>query len=542
MSRKILTIVAIVVIVFAGGLSAILINQAAGRFNAVSTVPHNVANVSGNGGNAVAVGEYLYFIGNFVNTRDIVYRQNEYNRVTVNDRRHYGGIFRIRLNENGRPSYDNSHIDEPPIDPNNPGSEWNTRVAGKELIVPKIAGHENSAMWIFGNHIVYTSPHNRLDRRGQLQTGRLDFFRVDLDGRNHRRIFTTSESNLTRDNFTVAWGGGHSHLLVVDGQRLVHVGVSQNPGRVTELAESVSSFALPMVTSYFESSLRPDKGFEGVMGFVYWTEDRSEEDREAGIRGNLMRRASLSDIRTTQNLGEDASRIYSLHALSGGRLFFEIAHVLGETQEPTRLFIADRPNIGLFHPSQIRTNFQARDIALSGMTFFGPTEFAGTASLVPGSIPIFGLAANGNIVRFDTQAPDFYGNRFEPRTTPLASGVTEILAVTAGRIHFKVGAEVRVVDWEGQEIRNTEHGRFVNDMPEGSRVTHFTVMPHTSTGDDFVVFFRTLTSNEFETETIINEEGEEEIIESERATKTIAVMMDANGVEWILAVVEEEFI
>ena len=554
MSRRILTIVAIVVIVFAGGLSAVLINSSAGAFRAVSTTPHDTHSVSGNGGTAVAVGNYLYFIGNFVPTSSITYRQNEHNRVVVNERRHYGGIFRVPLaggpglsgqrwdewatefgvQQSARPIYDNTHLNKPYEDPienaRHFGDEWNTRIVGKELIVPKIAGFEHSAMWVFGDHIIYTSPHNRLDRRGNLQTGRIDFFRVDLNGRNHRRIYTTATTGLTRDNWAVAWGGGQSHLLVMDGSRLVHVGVSQNPGRVTQISEEATSFALPIVTSYFSESDLRDKGFGGVMGFVYWTENRTEEEtNEMGIRGNLMKRMNLANF-NRETIGNQPNQHYTVHSLSGGRLIFEISGIAGNPPYTPVLLVADRPGVGLFQPNQVFDQFKAlgEEFDFSGLRFFSSTEFSA------GGMPLFAQNPAGNIVRFTRQANgqfDFAGT--------IAYSAGEIIAVTRNSIVYMIGTQVYTIDHSGNPI--TTQDRHTRDMTSGSRISFFEALPHEpQSGLEFFIYFRTLTSNEFE---MVPGEGEdEELVEAVRETKTVAVMVDSNGVEWILAIVEDEFI
>ena len=569
MSRRIITIVAIFVIVFSGGLSAILINAAAGAFRPVSTVPHTTLSVSGNGGNAVAVGNYLYFIGNFVPINEITYRQNEYNRVVVNERQHYGGIYRIPLGGDrgaqgmdprwsnwidefggqgtARPIYDNNHLEMPHDDINmnweHNGNEWNTRIVGKELIVPKIAGFENSAIWVFGNHLVYTSPHNRLNRFGQLQTGRLDFFRVDLDGRNHRLLFTTETAGLPRENFTVAWandanGVGQSHLLMNDGGRLVHVGVSANPGRVTEIAQSVTSFALPMVTSYSVNTQQPNKGFGGLMNYVYWTENRPEEDAEKGIRGNLMKRFSLSRLQEDAPLGNDPGRNYRIQSLSGGLLFFEIDNVLMIAGRG-----ANEDNRDLFTAGSVFQNFRALDLFQAGERFFAPTEF-NTRQVV--------FSQSGTrILRYTWLSnPVTIPNDRNPGQNRLAfdsviaEGVDEIIAVTPNQIIYRAGTEVVTIDHAGNRVgnRNSETGDidriFMSNREEASRVTHFRALPH-SQNEEFFFYIRTLTSTEVGEETT-GEDGE--ITEGARETKTVAVMVDRDGRSWILAVLEDEFI
>ena len=569
MSRRIITIVVIFAVVFAGGLSAILINAAHGAFQPVATTPHTTQSVSGNGGNAVAVGEYLYFIGNFVPTSTITYRQNEHNRVVVNDRANYGGIFRVPLGGaagnqvqqnrwnnwvdeygsqiQGRPLYDNNHLSRPfPNDADNAtyhGGAWNARVVGKELIVPKIAGHESSAMWIFGNHLVYTSPHNRLNRFGQLQSARTDFFRVNLDGSGHRLLYTTAEANVSRNNFDVVWGGNRAHLIVMDGNRLVQVDVT-TAARPRTLAENATSFAIPQVTSFYHTAGQTNKGFDGVMGFVYWTQDRPDDQGPMGYRGNLLRRWNIA-TRRVETLADAPSTRYTVHSLSAGRLIFRMERLGMAQSEANRtvLLIAsgDQTDAELYADAHIQGNFQA--LSLNGtvyaqMNFFAPTEWSGSSS----NAPIFGQHQNGNIFRFVPLDAPVNNNRFAVVSGAVAEGVNEIITITSNRIMFVSGGEVHTVNHQGQQVVAP---RPMTGSVTGARATFFQVLPHmtaTNLEFEFFIFFRTIESSDFDMIPDIGENGEEVMVPGPRATKTVAIMVDGNGVEWVLANLDDEFV
>jgi len=108
MNKKIVISVLLVVVLFVGGLLGfVIIPNSVNKFKAATGNPTTHDSVSGNGGNAVMVGEYLYFVNGFKSnsTGSLNYKDNEYNKVKGE-----GAIYRVKM-ENGRPEYDNSYLD-----------------------------------------------------------------------------------------------------------------------------------------------------------------------------------------------------------------------------------------------------------------------------------------------------------------------------------------------------------------------------------------------------------------------------------------------
>jgi len=350
--KKIVISLGLTFVIFMSGLLGfVIIPNALDRFTAASSIPANRQSVSGNGGAAVMVGDYLYFTSGFQSRESFQVRDNNHNSRNARQEGN-GGIWRVRLT-NGTPQYDNSYLnnlDNWTVDMNNPlyrfdmigqthnqrneiANAMNHRLAccgrvgrrncgNLELIVPQIAGWENTAMWIFDNHLIYTTPNNLRDRHGQVQRHRTDFFRVDLDGRNHRRIYTSHTNNLSRENFTVAWADNQPFLLVLDGANLVRVDMR---GRTTTIATNATSAVFPVVESYFEwqgagANQSWEASFQGIMGYIFYTVNY---DGDHGPGGNVLRSFRISG-------GRDAGRqlrhgVYShtLHALGNGHLVFD---------------------------------------------------------------------------------------------------------------------------------------------------------------------------------------------------------------------------
>ena len=541
MRRRILTIIGLVLIIFAGGIIAIIVNNNARAFSPVNTVPGTTASISGNGGNAVMAGHYLYFIGNFVARSTITFRQNEHNNVT------YGAIYRVRLDETGRPvGYDNTWLDQWEENQNLTQSEleilygdsFNARFQSghrPQLIVPKIAGHEASAMWIFGNHLIYTSPHNRQDRQGNLQSNRLDFFRVDLNGANHRHLFTTRTANLTRDDFTVVWSGGDSWLLVNDGGRLVRVGVSRGAGNTHTIANNATSFAFPIVTSFGLSD--PMKGFNPMMQFVYFTEDRPEQDRNNGVRGNIMRRFRISAAQT-EEIGNDFDRMYRVISVRGGHFIFEIGDWgPGDQSRNPVLYVADRDARHLFLGTAADSNFRALDTFHATEQFFAPTETAGTA------FRFFSLVNNNLLLYTRNQSPsgmDADGNRFQFNRV-IATGVEEIINITSNRIFYFSTGMVHVIDFEGATIDS--HGDRLGGASPTGRVDQINISTfhslnnsgHRTSVGEFFFYIRTITSVDF-VDATPDDPGRP------AQTMTIPVIVDREGRAWRLVHLDDTWV
>ena len=312
-TKKVALIALAAVVAVSGVIWAIVANLDAKFKSRINTVPSAIY-VSGNGTASVMVDDYLYFVGDSVTTSEIKYGDNEY---YANGKMQDAGIFRVKI-EDSKPvldyEYDNKIVNDQgekvELQPDDEG--YNTNVVGIndwdnvgkknngiEAVVPKIAGHDQSAMWVFGETLIYTSPHNRYDNRGKLLSNYLDFFRVDLDGKNHSLIYTTSSADLTRDNFTV-WADAidNVYLLVheTEDSEIVKVNVADNT--VSTIAEKVTDVVLPMATQYCLDNTNEtlDKVYGGVMSYVYFSKSRTDvNEHDSNIIGNLLYRCAVKN-------------------------------------------------------------------------------------------------------------------------------------------------------------------------------------------------------------------------------------------------------
>ncbi len=313
-TKKVCLIILVSVVALSGIIWAIVANLTPKFRSGINAIP--AANyVSGNGTASVMVDDYLYFVGDSVKISDLSYGDNEYYAKGVMPD---AGIFRVKIGTNNKPvldyQYDNSYIDEN----TNEKKEWQVGDAeynsvvvgvkdwesigkknnGIEAVVPKIAGHDKTAMWVFGKYLIYVTPHNRYDNRGNLMSDYLDFFRVDLDGKNHTLIYTTDSTDLTTKNFTV-WADSRENIYLIVNEtdnkndkpetKIKKINVITQ--KIDVLDRSVSNVVLPTATQYGKQNESLAQVYGGVMGYVYYTKTRGEN---ATARGNIMYRCSIN--------------------------------------------------------------------------------------------------------------------------------------------------------------------------------------------------------------------------------------------------------
>jgi hypothetical protein len=470
-NKKVWVTAAFLSVIFMVGMTWIIVINVMGRFKPAcwtNLEPHQRQNVSGNGGPAVRVGDWLYFVGNYVDSSTIRYRQNEHNKVKE------GAIYRVYIDPAlGKPLYEDA--DRAGTDP-----DYTPHLLDKskfQLIVPKVAGFENAALWVFDKHLIYTSPNNTKDKRGQLQLGRIDFFRVDLDGRNHRKIYTSVEDILTPEDFTVGMFSGSVFLLIRDGDLLRRVDVTgSRRGRVVTISKNVQHVVFPVVTSYFTSPddfQRPAHegggfgggvrglaaSYSGVMGYIYYTEQFLDSDDDFdGLYGNR-----LFQYRVSHNTSVDtiiADHAIRPQVLSGGRLVYGVSTAVdnrfGIGGESLGLFSTWHPIKTVFNDGNGAREFRTEpfDIALVG----GSTRFMDDYRLLedhydpkgelflpsvamPGLPLTFGILSSGTLLMYEINQNEQDPAKRVNQQQEFASvpGVTQVITISGSMIYYLDG-------------------------------------------------------------------------------------------------------
>lgn len=152
----------------------------------------------GNGGISVISNGYVYFVNGYSS-------YESYTKSNLSNKFEVGGLYRAKLNEYGKVTYDDK------------GNIENlTRISGD------LAGFESTSLYVFGDHIFYTKPTTNVDKQGELQTSKIDFCKMNLDGSNSTIIY--SSKNEAKDiDFEYYYADGGIYLLVNEKGTLTRI-------------------------------------------------------------------------------------------------------------------------------------------------------------------------------------------------------------------------------------------------------------------------------------------------------------------------------
>jgi hypothetical protein len=465
LSKKVVLIIITVLIAASGILTAVLLNRKP-KFEILAEVPSAIS-VSGNGGAAVMVDNYLYFADGFVNIADIAYKQNDYYN---GGKMQKGAIYRVNLlkgKKDGEPLsgvpdylYDNYNYE---LDN---GTKYTADDEGKydrtvkqtlnvDAVVPKIAGHYATGLWVYndakyGDILIYSTPNNLRNRTGVLQSAKLDFFRVKLDGSENTKIYTAETDNVSRDNFSVVWQDGYVYIMINDGGTLKRVSMSGKKKGVETVAEGVSNLVFPKVTNYKKGDplTALDKSFTGVMEYVYYTKARDSDHTD-----NTMYRYHIAENRTeviASNFGIDNAKTYTPLAVSDGRFIFTVAETVGTTTI-TKLYLSSRKTdlYSNLNTQQIDGNTLAVGSVdtgfpkLDSLKFYIPTENTGRTDDNPNFTAKIFVLSGSKIYLCSVSGGSI---NFPSAHFAVAD---EIVAAVKGYIYYKSGTNISVCDYSG---------------------------------------------------------------------------------------------
>ncbi len=193
----------------------------------VSDIRNDYDGLIYNGGNAVQVGDYLYYGNGYKavgeSKTDYAYGGNA----------SYAYLNRVNL-ETGLAS---KRLDG---------------VKGSEKFNSRVAGYENQFMFVIGNYIYFTSANQHQNSSLQHDYTLVSFFRAKLNGDDEKELFTSNQFNTSTAQMRVLKGSDENyHWIVYDGTDLLSVRVGNNLGGKVTLAQNVTSIAIPETNSEF---------------------------------------------------------------------------------------------------------------------------------------------------------------------------------------------------------------------------------------------------------------------------------------------------
>lgn len=216
------------------------------------------ATVTSNGGMSVIKGDYLYFVNGYVDETTLTKDDNKEGKITK------GAIYRTKL--------DNNEIVK-----DKEGFLLNDRT---DLVVSKVVGFNNGGFHIIDNNIFYATPYMKLSNAGELQTSRIEFHRVGINGLEDKAIYT-SEGTVTE--WTMYKVGDTPYLVLNDNSKIVSVNASN--GKIVGTVEKNTSYKILKETDYVYADTRTSLNQTHV---IYTRDIDTATDKVFNYKGNVV--------------------------------------------------------------------------------------------------------------------------------------------------------------------------------------------------------------------------------------------------------------
>lgn len=443
--KKRLVLITLAVVIAAGGIIWAIVANIKPKFKPMITDVPAAYTVSGNGSASVMVDNYLYFVGDYTATKDIQYGDNDY---YANGTMPAAGIYRVKI-ENEQPvltyEYDNYYYDDDGVRQVYTESDtdyYNKKVSGiqdwdhlgdknyhVESVVPKIAGHDNTAMWVFGNTLIYTTPNNLRNKVGELRSAYLDFYRVDLNGKNHKLVYSAAVKDLTTADFTV-WANSTDNIYLLINENGTLQKINVNTQKATQIATDVTAVAFPQVTEYRRNANNEKLSdlYGGVMSYVYYAKNR---DSESTSQGNLMYRYQIAGDSEAEAIGDWGDYIagytFTPVAAVGGQFIFTAKSSLSSL---TKYCIVTNDM-----PINTQDEFEGLVRSTDAGSTFGSD---GDITFYNGKFWLH----DGELRRYDVT----FDGKVTPNATVYGTDITKVLAFIDNKIYVQTGDAIEILD------------------------------------------------------------------------------------------------
>lgn len=300
-----------------------------------------------NGGTAVQLGKYVYFINGIKQIDDTDGANNVWGKVQK------GGIYRLEMidgiDKNVTDAYGtyktyvNNDVAEGKFIDNEDYTGFNmttvkdhedkdTAFVKAELIVPKLVtggGYKDGGLFIIDGWMYYCSPNNQKNKTGEIQYNLTDFFRTRLDGSKTQRIYTT-KTPLSTISYGYYYIGETTYLCVYEDSNITSVEMTARRVKSTKIiAENVTGALFPKKDVFYK-----DMAEGGNMDYVYYTRNATKEDSEQA--GNVVIRVRPSGDTSKRVVLFNGGSNITLHSMKDGILFYTEAQV-----SATKLYACD---------------------------------------------------------------------------------------------------------------------------------------------------------------------------------------------------------
>ena len=270
----------------------------AGCNNGLKGGPESSSVVYGNGGLAVVKGDYVYYVNGYTNYADVTSKSKNSNVKK-------SALYRTKL-VNGKLDYTYNEKDTE--------QKYSNTLTSTEVVVSKVVGHENTALYIYDNNIYYSTPNTDKDREGNVKNEYLDFYATNLNGTGTKHIYKTQSSS-SNQKYAFTKIGKTVYLLCYDGTNLVVVNTSNKS--VKTISNAVTSVEFS-VSSTYASANYVTTDFDS---YVYYTRANADENAS----GNVFAKAKITTGEETV-LNQDTAKTTTLIGAVSGDLYYSVVN------------------------------------------------------------------------------------------------------------------------------------------------------------------------------------------------------------------------
>ena len=253
--------------------------------------------VYGNGGTSVVKGDYLYFANAYCDYNNLGHNDNKYDAKGELQKKY--GIYRTKLNENGVVSVNSDGVP-----------------TGAELLVPQVAGHAVSGLYICGDYLYYVTPFTQETNSGNPNKGRLRFERVKLDGSDHEIVAGDDGEFNSECDYSISYIEGVTYITILQDETLT-VYKSKSNGDVTNY--QIDSSVDQMVTVEQQKIVYNQTESE-VNKYVYYT--KIDSNNFYSLYKKSLNGGEATPIITSS---EDAIELVNV---KNNRVYFKVNSVL----------------------------------------------------------------------------------------------------------------------------------------------------------------------------------------------------------------------
>lgn len=253
--------------------------------------PATDANVTSNGGMTVVKGDYLYYVNGYIDETNLTKDDNKSGKIE------HAGIYRTKLSD--------GHVQK-----DNDGFLVNT-----ERVVSKIVGFSNGGFYIIDDYIYYSTPYMKLDNKGNLQTSRVEFHRVNIDGTKDKSFYVTPAAEDDLD-WTLYKINGTVYLATYADSKISIV--NTDTGKAVANVENSTSYSFLYETEYKTGM---DKSKE-LQNYIYYTRSIVADDNlSADYKGNVMCRVNIATGQT-EDLEFSKDYTYTIKYATADNLYY----------------------------------------------------------------------------------------------------------------------------------------------------------------------------------------------------------------------------